>query len=341
MGARILKEEREIQIKVLCESVGYKFIGWKTDYKDLQSKITLSNIRTNNVWDTPLVNFLNKPEDPSERKIVKVLINKEKGKKVCHYTNLVRVGCTLSKHMLFSFKCDKCLTEGVISSKDIFLDRPKCECTQSPRDKLYGVGIKDYTASCNHCPYYTKWSGIIRRCYSDSIKDRERFYAYENCNVCDEWLLFSNFKLWCEEQEFFYGINIKDYNIDKDLKSLETKGYLYSPEHCTFVTPQVNSFMTDNLINRGLYLLGVHRKPDNKFYSQCKDPFSRYANGKTKVKHLGVFDNEIDAHIRWAEEKYIQSIELTNCEINNKNNILEDNLILTYEKILNNARSLK
>ena len=56
--------------------------------------------------------------------------------------------------------------------------------------------------------------------------------------------------------------------------------------------------MTDNYVNRGDYLLGVHKKEDGKFYAQCKNPFERYSNGKTKVVHLGSFTREVDAHVR-------------------------------------------
>jgi hypothetical protein len=340
MGARISKEDRETHIRKLCNRFGYNFLGWKNDYTDLRSKITLSNDITNNVWDTPLFNFINKPEDPSEQKINKVLLDKAKGDMVCHYISIVRVGCNLRKEMLFSFTCSKCLSHGIISSADIRLNRPKCKCGNTPRDKLYGVGVKDQTTECDYCPYYRKWGGILRRCYSDNLNDKNKFHSYKDCLVCEDWLLFSKFKSWCVGQEKLYQINIKDYEIDKDLKSLETKGYLYSPDLCTFVTQQVNCFMVDSSTKRGLYLLGAHRR-NNGYISQCKDPFSRYEHGATKVKHLGVFDNEVDAHIRWAEEKYKQAAKLTECSVNNINNILGDSLVITYEKILNKARSLK
>tara|TARA_Y100001963_G_C6697518_1_gene407707 strand:+ start:490 stop:789 length:300 start_codon:yes stop_codon:yes gene_type:complete len=98
--------------------------------------------------------------------------------------------------------------------------------------------------------------------------------------------------------------------------------------------------MTDNYVNRGDYLLGVHKKEDGKFYAQCKNPFERYSNGKTKVVHLGSFTREVDAHVRWAEEKYNIAIRLTNCNKNNRNNVLGLNLVFKYKSILDKAKEL-
>lgn len=340
MGERITKDIRELQISSKCKEAGYEFLGWESGYTNLQSKIILSNSSTNNVWETSLFNFIKNPVDPSEKKINKILIYTKSSVKFRYYKNLRRVGCTLSKRLLFSFECGKCLQEGLISSRDIKLDRLQCKCGNSPRDKLYGIGIKDELTSCDNCPYYHKWSGIIRRCYSDAPSDRGKFYSYKDCKVCKEWLTFSKFKQWCISQEVLYDLKVEDYNIDKDLKSKGTKGFLYSPDFCTFVTSKVNSFMTDNYVNRGDYLLGVHKKEDGKFYAQCKNPFERYSNGKTKVVHLGSFTREVDAHVRWAEEKYNIAIRLTNCNKNNRNNVLGLNLVFKYKSILDKAKEL-
>lgn len=88
--------------------------------------------------------------------------------------------------------------------------------------------------------------------------------------VSDKWKLFSNFKSWCMLQEEIYNIDIANYNIDKDLKSLRTKGNLYSEDLCTFITPQINSFMTDNLIKRGEWPLGYIKEQMVSFILNVK-----------------------------------------------------------------------
>ena len=61
----LIKIKGKSKLVIYVKNCGYKFLGWETDYSDLQSKIVLSNKRTNNVWETPLVNFINKPKDHS------------------------------------------------------------------------------------------------------------------------------------------------------------------------------------------------------------------------------------------------------------------------------------
>lgn len=262
-----------------------------------------------------------------------------KNTKIHKDTKFSIYGSNIHKEVIMTVLCGECGGNYTQSANLLKKGILKCKCRLKGRNLLYGFGIKDIETPCDSDKYYSKWCGIIRRCYS--VSERHKFRAYTGCTVSDKWRLFSNFKSWCILQEDAYGIDIADYNIDKDLKSLRTKGDIYSEELCTFITPQINSFMTDNLINRGEWPLGVHKRTDGKFYSQCKDPFQRYSNGKTKVIHLGVFSNPIDAHITWAEKKLEFAIKLTNCPINNVNNILGDYLIITYHKILEEARRLK
>ena len=86
-------------------------------------------------------------------------------------------------------------------------------CTEK---KIFGVGINDigftYDSNGKKCASYMAWSSMLQRCYQEqSLKKRPR---YRGCSVCQEWLLYSNFKKWFESQENEY----KDgYGVDKDI----------------------------------------------------------------------------------------------------------------------------
>jgi len=170
---------------------------------------------------------------------------------------------------------------------------------------VYGVGINDadyavykYEAIevdgvLKHkrvweCPYYRAWTGMLSRCYSP--KAQERNPTYKGCSVSEEWLRFSNFKRWMEEQDF------EGKQLDKDLLSEGNK--VYSAETCVFVTQAVNSFTTDSGASRGVWPIGVYwSKRDGVFISRCSNPFTK------KQEHLGTFTCELEAHQEWLKRK--------------------------------------
>lgn len=79
------------------------------------------------------------------------------------------------------------------------------------------------------CKYYMTWKSMLRRCYDESYHRT----SYRDCYVCDEWLVFSNFKAWMEKQI------TNNLHLDKDILVMGNK--IYSPENCAFVPHLVNS----------------------------------------------------------------------------------------------------
>lgn len=102
---------------------------------------------------------------------------------------------------------------------------------------VFGVGINDanYKVNINGdiCPYYRKWADMLKRCYSDKFQSTRPKYI--GCTVCDEWLTFSNFKIWMIKQDW------QGKHLDKDLLSLGNK--VYSPDTCYFITSEINSLL--------------------------------------------------------------------------------------------------
>lgn len=177
------------------------------------------------------------------------------------------------------------------------------------KTKVQGVGINDadYETSSYlitkhdnghrsfklvwRCPYYRKWEQILNRCYSKDYLFRRP--TYSGVSVCDEWLLFSNFKNWMEKQDW------KDKVLDKDFLSGDTK--IYSPETCIFIDKNLNSFILDSKAARGKYKQGVDfHKATQKFRARCGN------------QYLGLYDTEDAAHEAWRVEKQRQAIEWAN-----------------------------
>lgn len=107
-----------------------------------------------------------------------------------------------------------------------------------------GIGINDANYITNkyskiggkiklvwRCPYYNTWSRMLNRCYGNSASPQ-----YKDVEVCTEWLTFSNFKSWMEEQDW------KDKELDKDLFG---DGSIYSPDSCCFIPAHLNTLITE------------------------------------------------------------------------------------------------
>jgi hypothetical protein len=149
------------------------------------------------------------------------------------------------------------------------------------------------------CPFYRAWTSMLTRCYSDKVHTRK--LTYIGCTVCGEWLIFSNFKLWMEQQDW------EGKQLDKDL--LETGNKEYSPSNCVFVPQIVNSFLTDRGNDRGAYPIGVYFKNDsNKFKAQCSNPFTK------RQEYLGLFDCPDQAHLAWKRRKHELACQLADSE---------------------------
>ena len=135
------------------------------------------------------------------------------------------------------------------------------------RKLVYGVGLNDVSYSTQPivekkqliCIYYQQWRHMLERCYSE--KYHLRYKTYKNCTVCDDWLIFSNFKDWMESQDW------EGKQLDKDILIEGNKHY--SPETCVFVDQATNSLFTYRGNARGQYPLGVCIHPSGKFMWQC------------------------------------------------------------------------
>ena len=153
--------------------------------------------------------------------------------------------------------------------------------------RLCGVGVNDADYKISDCPYYSRWTSILKRCYSESYHKRKPTYI--GCEISEEWVYFTNFKRWMETQDW------EGKQLDKDLLVRGNK--LYSAETCIFVSAKVNSFLaiySESTKKSGL-AIGVS-KGDTGFISQGSD-----GNGKRLL--LGSYTTEAQAHNAWKVNK--------------------------------------
>jgi len=155
---------------------------------------------------------------------------------------------------------------------------------------VLGVGFNDKTRPTwidgKKVKEYALWQSMLNRCYCEKLQTRKP--TYKGCNVSDNFLNYSYFYEWCQEQTGFGKVDEKGryWQLDKDLLFVGNK--TYSETTCVFVPNEVNSFFTDRGNARGEYPLGVcFDKRNGKFAARCN------VNGK--LKHLGCFNTPEEA----------------------------------------------
>ena len=146
------------------------------------------------------------------------------------------------------------------------------------------------------------WRSMLSRCYSKKYQEKEP--SYIDCSVCEEWLLFSNFKKWFDENY------VDGYALDKDILIKGNK--VYSPDTCCFVPQEINAMLTKCNRTRGMYPIGV---------SKCKNRFRVYLSVSGSRLFLGSFvtieeafnayKKAKEAHIKEVAQRYYVKGEIT------------------------------
>ena len=132
-------------------------------------------------------------------------------------------------------------------------------------------------------PAYMKWMAMLGRCYCPVQQKRDP--SYEGVTVCEEWKLFSNFNAWLQTWD-----NWENLELDKDIIG----GRVYSPSTCLMISPELNKFLS-------------YQKKQGKlagcYYEKSREKYKANINIDGKVKTLGRFETELDAHICWLNAK--------------------------------------
>ena len=135
---------------------------------------------------------------------------------------------------------------------------------------------------------YLKWHDMLVRCYNEKFHERQP--QYMGCTVCEEWLNYSNFKVW-------YDLNkIKGMSLDLDKDILFKGNKVYSPETVAFVPHAINTLFLNGKKNRGDLPLGVH-------FDKSKGKYRAEMSFMGELIKLGTFDSAEDAFARYKEYK--------------------------------------
>lgn len=149
-----------------------------------------------------------------------------------------------------------------------FVERPATKKSLSRRRLVYGVGINDAAYLLSYkvgevlvtCPYYSRWVSMLARCYSKPLQKVQP--RYKGSSVAGEWLLFSTFKCWMEQQDW------ENKALDKDI--LVAGNSVYSQDTCIFVSQALNNLLSDRAWCRGSLPQGVTlHKRDKRYRAQC------------------------------------------------------------------------
>ena len=188
----------------------------------------------------------------------------------------------------------------VILQNDQYMPNNKIIVNKNKKNNyFYGKGVNDYNGiiynptNKNKIKSYQQWKSMLQRCYD--IKYFGKYNTYKDCKVCEEWLLFSNFKKWHDNNY------IDGYQLDKDIIIKGNK--IYSPETCCFIPEELNKLFTKSNISRGNLPIGVCKKTKSNKY------FSTVMINKNK-KHLGSFKTIKEAFntYKLAKETQIQKL---------------------------------
>lgn len=166
------------------------------------------------------------------------------------------------------------------------------------RPTVLGVGINDVdfcvSVDGKHIRQYTLWKSMLNRCYSEKFLVRSP--SYGDCSVCDEWLRFSNFLVWCNCNPHYSSRDDSGrvFDLDKDL--IEKGNQVYCPLYCDFIPHEINTATLGSAAARGSLPIGV-----------CFDKRSGlYAAGvkvRQRLMNLGRFTNPNDAFFAYKKAK--------------------------------------
>ena len=168
---------------------------------------------------------------------------------------------------------------------------------------LCGIGISDMSG-VSHTKEYKLWAGMINRCHNELFHKNKLSYA--KCWVSDDFLAFSKFHNWCQNQ---IGFNQPNFELDKDL--LEKGNKEYHPDKCVFLPRELNLFLRRKPQVRGLYPIGVTINRFGNYTPQIsiKGRNVHLGTFKTIEQAFQAYKHAKENHIKLLAEKYRDQID--------------------------------
>lgn len=149
------------------------------------------------------------------------------GRPVGRLTVIEECGRDSRGEALWRCRC-KCGNEVTVPGYRLRSERTKsCGCYQREHS------VEAHTThGASQTRLYYVWKGMLARAgvYKGADEETKRLYQDRGITVCDEWLVFDNFRDWAISHGYKEGLQID--RIDND------KGYC--PENCRWVSPKEN-----------------------------------------------------------------------------------------------------
>ena len=153
---------------------------------------------------------------------------------------------------------------------------------------MCGIGYRGSESVDCQSESYLRWHDMINRCYNK--KFLESHPQYRGCTVCEEWLNYSNFKVWYDKNKIA-GMSL---DLDKDI--LFKGNRVYSPETVAFVPHVINTLFVNCKESRGDLPIGV-------YYDSDKGKYRSEMMLLGEPIKLGYFDTAESAFARYKEYK--------------------------------------
>lgn len=135
---------------------------------------------------------------------------------------------------------------------------------------------------------YLRWHDMMHRCYNNKFHERQS--QYKECSVCEEWLNYSNFKMWYEKNKYGEG----QLDLDKDILFKNNK--IYDPAHVVLVPHEINTLFIAGNKHRGDLPIGVH-------FDASKNKYRATVSFIGKSIKLGTFNDPEEAFERYKVYK--------------------------------------
>lgn len=174
------------------------------------------------------------------------------------------------------------------------------------RRKIFGVGENDFGECAYSFVSYKKWVSMLRRCYESSYNVTNE--TYNDCYVCDEWKLYSNFRRWFDDPINGY---MEGYHLDKDLLFKGNK--VYSPTTCCFLPHEINQTLArkgkdkKDELPRGVYQHDNHYEVMMSKYGKT----IYVGSAATIDMAFSLYKNEREEYIHTIAEKYYKENRIT------------------------------
>lgn len=144
---------------------------------------------------------------------------------------------------------------------------------------------------------YNSYTDLEVEFESGYIAKGIKYNNFEKGEVCKEWLCYSNFCEWFNEN--YYEIENEKVELDKDILNKGNK--IYSPKTCIFAPKRINQLFPKCDKSRGDLPIGV---------SFDKGAYTAGIMKKRKKCHLGRFKTIEEAFevYKKAKEEYIKEV---------------------------------